>query len=133
MNEKISVSTMGCGRSSITDRDVAMSLCALGQGHLNCFLEFPFDVGNAVPSQLAPNIVENDIQSNIIVRSQEQIIHLRLPLMQQVNGTPSKCSIDPKERKRDVSLKLDEMRRLMRVYGPIKVIRNRTPKESGKI
>ena len=35
--------------------------------------------------------------------------------------------------KRDPRVSFEEMKRVMRVYGPIKCLRNRTPKDSGKI
>ena len=38
----------------------------------------------------------------------------------------------PRDTKRDTAVSFDEMKRLMRVYGPIKCQRNRTPKDSGK-
>merc|ERR1719272_6873 len=36
------------------------------------------------------------------------------------------------ESKRDPAISFEEMKRLMRVYGPTKCLRNRTPKDSGK-
>ena len=44
----------------------------------------------------------------------------------------TKYSMKPRDPKRDTSIPFEEMQRLMRVYGPIKCLRNRTPKESGK-
>ena len=45
--------------------------------------------------------------------------------------------IQPKKRstssKRDPRVSFEEMKRVMRVYGPIKCLRNRTPKDSGKV
>lgn len=38
----------------------------------------------------------------------------------------------PKDPKRDTSVSFEEMSRLMRVYGPMKCLRNRSPKGSGK-
>ena len=35
--------------------------------------------------------------------------------------------------KRDPRVSFEEMKRVMRVYGPIKCLRNRTPKDSGKV
>jgi hypothetical protein len=46
--------------------------------------------------------------------------------------TAAKYSMKPRDPKRDTSIPFEEMQRLMRVYGPIKCLRNRTPKESGK-
>lgn len=41
-----------------------------------------------------------------------------------------KYNVKPKDPKRDTSVPFDEMKRLMRVYGPVKCLRNRTPKDS---
>lgn len=47
-------------------------------------------------------------------------------------GSSSKYNIKPKDPKRDTAISFDEMQRLMRVYGSLKCLRNRTPKDSGK-
>ena len=47
-------------------------------------------------------------------------------------GSSSKYNIKPKDPKRDTAISFDEMKRLMRVYGSLKCLRNRTPKDSGK-
>lgn len=46
--------------------------------------------------------------------------------------TGKQYSMKPRDPKRDTSISFEEMQRLMRVYGPIKCLRNRTPKETGK-
>jgi len=43
-----------------------------------------------------------------------------------------KNTISPKDPKRDTSVTFEEMKRLMRVYGPIKALRNRASKDTGK-
>ncbi|KAL7545439.1 hypothetical protein ACHAWF_008788 [Thalassiosira exigua] len=45
---------------------------------------------------------------------------------------PAKYNVKPKDPKRDTSVPFDEMKRLMRVYGSLKCLRNRTPVDSGK-
>ena len=47
-------------------------------------------------------------------------------------GSSTKYNMKPKDPKRDTSVSFDEMKRLMRVYGSLKCLRNRTPKDSGK-
>ena len=51
---------------------------------------------------------------------------------QKSRVAPAKYNMKPKDPKRDTSVPFDEMKRLMRVYGPIKCLRNRTPKDSGR-
>lgn len=43
-----------------------------------------------------------------------------------------KNNMKPKDPKRDTSVTFEEMKRLMRVYGPIKALRNRAVKDTGK-
>jgi len=47
-------------------------------------------------------------------------------------GSSSKYNVKAKDPKRDTAISFDEMKRLMRVYGSLKCLRNRTPKDSGK-
>mmetsp|Transcript_4961 Transcript_4961/g.7807 ORF Transcript_4961/g.7807 Transcript_4961/m.7807 type:complete len:242 (-) Transcript_4961:255-980(-) len=44
----------------------------------------------------------------------------------------AKYNVKPKDPKRDTSVPFDEMKRLMRVYGSMKCLRNRTPVDSGR-
>lgn len=46
--------------------------------------------------------------------------------------SPRKNNMKPKDPKRDTSVTFDEMKRLMRVYGPIKALRNRSSKDADK-
>ena len=43
-----------------------------------------------------------------------------------------KNNMKPKDPKRDTSVSFEEMKRLMRVYGPIKALRSRAVKDAGK-
>jgi len=45
----------------------------------------------------------------------------------------AKHNVKTKDPKRDTSVPFDEMKRLMRVYGSLKCLRNRTPVDSGRI
>ena len=47
-------------------------------------------------------------------------------------GSSIKYNVKPKDTKRDTAIPFEEMQRLMRVYGSLKCLRNRTPKDSGK-
>ena len=47
-------------------------------------------------------------------------------------GSSIKYNMKPKDPKRETAISFDEMKRLMRVYGSLKCLRNRTPKDSGK-
>jgi hypothetical protein len=47
-------------------------------------------------------------------------------------GSSIKYNVKPKDPKRDTAIPFEEMQRLMRVYGSLKCLRNRTPKDSGK-
>lgn len=48
------------------------------------------------------------------------------------NVASHKNKMKPKDPKRDTSVSFEEMKRLMRVYGPIKALRNRASKDTGK-
>lgn len=43
-----------------------------------------------------------------------------------------KNNMKPRDPKRDTSVSFEEMKRLMRVYGPIKALRSRARKDVGK-
>lgn len=53
-----------------------------------------------------------------------------VPPKKKVKTVGMKYNVKPKDPKRDTSVPFDEMKRLMRVYGPVKCLRNRTPKDS---
>lgn len=50
----------------------------------------------------------------------------------KARSAPAKYNVKPKDPKRDTSVPFDEMKRLMRVYGSLKCLRNRTPVDSGR-
>jgi hypothetical protein len=93
--------------------DVAMSLVSLG--HTN-------NVDGQPSTTPTPELPPND---NIIDTNIDCVEYLTPKL-------PTKYTMKPRDPKRDTSIPFEEMQRLMRVYGPIKCLRNRTPKESGK-
>lgn len=107
----------------------AISLCSLGRD--TSALMIP-KAGIALPN--------NDDVADA-VRSTPSAESARLPSPQmnpQNSEKPDestarrKYKIKPRDPRRDTSVSFDEMKRLMRVYGPIKCLRNRTPKDSGK-
>jgi hypothetical protein len=96
-------------------QDAAMSLVSLGRVS-------PVDP-NPSNSPLPPLILpptEGNIDTNV-----ESEPPVKKP-------KTNKYCMKPRDPKRDTSIPFEEMQRLMRVYGPIKCLRNRTPKESGK-
>ena len=99
-------------------QDVAMSLVSLGRTSPDEGETGAGTVPDLPP--LPPNdaITETDIDSSFAPNKKP--------------NTGTKYSMKPRDPKRDTSIPFEEMQRLMRVYGPIKCLRNRTPKESGK-
>ncbi|KAL7479363.1 hypothetical protein ACHAWX_000139 [Stephanocyclus meneghinianus] len=98
-------------------QDAAMSLVSLGRAS-------PVDMNSACVSVTShPPLPPNATPSHSNDDSSP-------PLKKSKSG--SKYTVKPRDPKRDTGIPLSEMQRLMRVYGPIKCLRNRTPKESGK-
>ena len=134
----MSVPTTIARAPSLHEQDAAMSLCAMGSfeaanvQHRVPPSPSPSNTNTTDNTQDMLNIVDDD-QSRISDTSNISVI------------TPprTKGKIPPKKRvikrgdsesssKRDPRVSFEEMKRLMRVYGPTKCLRNRTPKESGK-
>lgn len=78
----------------------------------------------STPTRPEANVVEDD-QSRASEHSPSKACLQR-----------TKAKLPPKKRmaqlKRDTKVSFEEMKRLMRVYGPTKCLRNRTPKDSDK-
>mmetsp|Transcript_13159 Transcript_13159/g.27003 ORF Transcript_13159/g.27003 Transcript_13159/m.27003 type:complete len:157 (+) Transcript_13159:156-626(+) len=108
----------------------AISLCSLG-------------LGRDTPSTLDPPqtgiAAANDGQTRTVV-SAPSIQPFLAPvaptstdaIKTEASAPRRKYNVKPRDPKRDTSVTFDEMKRLMRVYGPIKCQRVRTPKDSGK-
>ena len=83
--------------------------------------------GSSIVAQ-PPTIVTSTVSSNctgspiVVVPPPPTIVSPKIP--------PKKRSSTSK---RDPRVSFEEMKRVMRVYGPIKCLRNRTPKDSGKV
>lgn len=135
----MSVPTTISRAPSLHEQDAAMSLCAMGS----------FETANVqhrVPLSPSPNTnatVDNtqDMLNNIVDDDQSRIsdissISVISPPRTAKGKLPSKKRAmkrqDSASSKRDSRVSFEEMKRLMRVYGPTKCLRNRTPKESGK-
>mmetsp|Transcript_34756 Transcript_34756/g.74030 ORF Transcript_34756/g.74030 Transcript_34756/m.74030 type:complete len:181 (+) Transcript_34756:133-675(+) len=92
----------------VEDADAALSLCALG----GCPI---------LPNRNTPTIA--GVQSSTFVAIIDD---------SDISAAKRKYTKKPRDPKRDTSVSFQEMNRLMRVYGPIKCLRNRSSKESGK-
>jgi len=131
---------------SITVTDAAMSLCVLSGGSRDQHHPVsptPMDMG--YPSTLSPstaaaialpNVVEDDpapITANLIQDFQATVSTNSTRMLNSSKaGSPRALSPPPKKQgnrgkynKRVHPVSFDEMKRLMRVYGPIKCLRNR--------
>ncbi|KAL7552723.1 hypothetical protein ACHAWF_015956 [Thalassiosira exigua] len=120
------------GPSDAPDKVAALSLCAMGQGFL---FEQPHKV--YAQGDECPYSPKNDHRKPIVLndyRSKTVDCPSPTSVIQQSTGRilPSKtCTPRHKESKHD-PVSFEEMKRLMRVYGPTKCLRNRSPNESGK-
>eukprot|EP00584_Thalassiosira_punctigera_P016451 CAMPEP_0172548272 /NCGR_PEP_ID=MMETSP1067-20121228/17609_1 /TAXON_ID=265564 ORGANISM="Thalassiosira punctigera, Strain Tpunct2005C2" /NCGR_SAMPLE_ID=MMETSP1067 /ASSEMBLY_ACC=CAM_ASM_000444 /LENGTH=203 /DNA_ID=CAMNT_0013335471 /DNA_START=133 /DNA_END=744 /DNA_ORIENTATION=- len=113
-------------------KDAAMSLCAMGHDmfvHKQKVNDGCHELISQSPSHTdlrVINVVEDD-ESRIFGFSGNTAgrrrIKGKLPPKKRLN------SFKAKESKRDPKVSFEEMKRLMRVYGPTKCLRNRTPKE----
>jgi len=138
-------------------QDAAMSLCALGRPQSSS-PDLPDDVAkscNEEPSSAAradgsttdPASSPNPPAAmNLQLDNRLQISDAAPPLSKSVpkpatkkKAAPTKArsasakhNVKPKDPKRDTSIPFDEMKRLMRVYGSLKCLRNRTPVDSGR-
>ncbi|KAL7542173.1 hypothetical protein ACHAXR_011578 [Thalassiosira sp. AJA248-18] len=110
------------------DTDAAMSLCAMGHPFLleQSNKKRPNEPILSSPLKNDPHIVEDD---------QSRSSHGSPARQHRTKGKlpPKKRAFEKlKESRREPKVSFEEMKRLMRVYGPTKCLRNRTPKESGK-
>ena len=94
--------------SEIEDADAAFSLCALGGCPIFPDRNTPITAGAQSSNMVA---ILND---------------------SEISAGKREYTKKPKDPKRDTSVSFEEMNRLMRIYGPIKCLRNRSAKESGK-
>ena len=125
-------------------QDAAMSLCALGRRSIS-----PSDSGdggklssagnrNASSSAVTATDAANDDRGNQLkIPEDPQQPQFAPPSEIDKNAAAPankkvKYNVKPRDPKRETSVAFDEMKRLMRVYGSLKCLRNRTPVDSGK-
>ncbi|KAL7549718.1 hypothetical protein ACHAWF_012984 [Thalassiosira exigua] len=121
--------------SDAPDRDAALSLCAIG--HNNFLFDQPRRVSaegeDCVLSSLSADtqepIVSEDDRSRTPERSSPPLVNPHGP---KAIAPSNKRTLKRRESKQRDRVSFEEMKRLMRVYGPTKCLRNRTPRESGK-
>jgi len=110
-------------RPELPDKDAAMSLCAMGR----LALLSPTNYNRPTPVSPSPSVIafaEGNATEEDRPKTSVCSTEGKLPLKKR----PQKI----KESKREPRVPFEEMKRLMRVYGPTKCLRNRTPKDSGK-
>lgn len=135
--------------------DVALSLCALGRGssdgennHDECMTnQNPYESAVINPTAAPMAFINNSAASTPFTSSAVDMNRLKISdhvpspngpalktkeVVAKKRGSSTKYNVKPKDPKRDTSVSFDEMKRLMRVYGSLKCLRNRTPKDSGK-
>jgi hypothetical protein len=143
-------------------QDAAMSLCALGRlnareheafkpGNCDQNIASPGDVATfhahgdgsvtvdpadqADPSSLSSSLdyIHFDLSSSPPRTSDSSPIPTKKKAApKKARAAAAKNSIKSKDPKRDSSASFDEMKRLMRVYGSLRCLRNRTPVDSGR-
>ena len=87
---------------------------------------------SATPFTAAAADMNRLVISDHVVPSPNEPAPKTKKVVAKKRGSSSKYNIKPKDPKRDTAISFDEMQRLMRVYGSLKCLRNRTPKDSGK-
>lgn len=110
----------GCGGPSKADS----SAPSLYQAEMNLHLENRLRISDFAPPP-PPS-------SSSTVVSPPGPTRKEAPKKAARGGGAAKYSVKPKDPKRDTSVPFDEMKRLMRVYGSLKCLRNRTPVDSGR-
>ena len=142
---------------SIHEQEVAISLVSLFNQELSPSPTMDDAINQEeVPQDIEhPSLVEDRPLSRISDSSSGSSIVAQLPTIVSTassNGVdkpivvapPPPTIVSPERKisprkkrsstsKRDPRVSFEEMKRVMRVYGPIKCLRNRTPKDSGKV
>ncbi|KAL7547945.1 hypothetical protein ACHAWF_011214 [Thalassiosira exigua] len=114
------------------DADAALSLCALSIKSPSPPVGDSYEVAIVTPTPGSSPTAHNKTPAP----------HLRLltgncqgseqKMVTSTTTTSRKNSMKPKDPRRDTCISFEEMKRLMRVYGPIKALRNRASKELGR-
>lgn len=116
-------------------QDAAMSLFALGQRsstsspdeNVTKLTSAAFWADGAAASWADDAAVSLADQNMIVDGNPNKQVTVK-----KARPSPSKYKVKPKDPSRDTSVPFDEMKRLMRVYGSLKCLRNRLPVDSGK-
>ena len=94
-------------------------------------------VSQTVVQNLTPSYSLLEMRHSILDKSAGHNILALLPKKSQATkqrktaALPRKNNMKPKDPKRDTSVSFEEMKRIMRVYGPIKALRSRAVKDTG--
>ena len=134
-NMSSSPPVMICGDAKLADRDAAMSLDEIGDVFLllGQTLNSPTTSVSSSPTPEEQNIVEDDQSRTSDYTTSSSSSHSSTQRRTKGKLPPKKRRIVKyKQSNREAKVSFEEMKRLMRVYGPTKCLRNRTPKESGK-
>ena len=138
---------IGMQQPSIKDKDAAMSLCVLSGGsrdEYHVVSPTPMDMKQShtlshtfADAITLPNIVEDEpapVTANLVQDSQADVSSNSAHVRNSSNSKTAKASPTPQKKKgkrrgtynKHVHpVSFDEMKRLMRVYGPIKCLRQR--------
>lgn len=121
------------GQPSVTETDAAMSLCVLSEHHL--VSPTPMDMENPPAAITLPKHVEDEPASitNLFQDFQAEVSTNSALVLNTCKAESTKTQSTPPKKqvkrgtynKRVHPVSFDEMKRLMRVYGPIKCLRNR--------
>eukprot|EP00581_Thalassiosira_minuscula_P010510 CAMPEP_0183710140 /NCGR_PEP_ID=MMETSP0737-20130205/5969_1 /TAXON_ID=385413 /ORGANISM="Thalassiosira miniscula, Strain CCMP1093" /LENGTH=221 /DNA_ID=CAMNT_0025938363 /DNA_START=223 /DNA_END=888 /DNA_ORIENTATION=- len=140
-------------------QDAAMSLCALGRSRSSspdtrddaltkpcdqnaapCDVTASNSVGDGTNAPFTPHAevdlcLDNRLKiSDPTPPSSTDVTKLgkKKAAPKKARSASAKYNVKPRDPKRDTSVPFDEMKRLMRVYGSLKCLRNRTPVDSGR-
>ena len=99
----------------------ALSLCALGHRPINEVTMRPSLVpATALPTPAPPCIAGPPCRQTVGAPPFASL------------AAPRRNTMRPRDPKRDTGVHYEEMKRLMRVYGPLTCLRNRVSKETGR-
>lgn len=125
--------------SELPDRDAALSLCAMGRMTVDCdgWKSLKSDGRQVSLRSTNADLRQADDVSDESSRASSCSDSIGHSTKAKLSPTkrPAKLETKPKTEsklKYSKAVPYEEMKRLMRVYGPAKCLRNRTPKESGK-
>lgn len=129
---------IGMQQPSIKDTDAAMSLCVLSGGSRDEYhlvsptqmdIKYPQTLSHTSAAAIAlPNIVENEpvpVTANLVQDLQANVVSSNARTTKASPTSPKKKGKRGTYNKRIHPVSFDEMKRLMRVYGPIKCLRQR--------